>query len=205
MKTWFVYWGKELKAKVLSRDGVLVVRPDSGIPVNITHEVIRRLGESFGFTTSNYSANGYKVLNPKVRVIQGDGVDDISIRQILENLEKNGWSADNIAFGCGGALLQRLDRDTQKFAFKCSSITVNGEERDVYKAPITDSGKNSKRGRLGLYFADGGMYNNFITLNTKERAQNNTGAKENLLQTVFLNGVVTSNQTLSSIKERAIG
>jgi nicotinamide phosphoribosyltransferase len=62
-----------------------------------------------------------------------------------------GWSADNIAFGMGGALLQQVDRDTQKFAMKCSSAEVNGEWIDVQKDPATDPGKKSKAGRVELW------------------------------------------------------
>ena len=61
-----------------------------------------------------------------------------------------GWSSENLTFGSGGALLQRLDRDTQRCAYKCSQAVVGGEVRDVYKDPVTDPGKRSKRGRLVL-------------------------------------------------------
>lgn len=81
---------------------------------------------------------------------QGDGISFKSLGAILENMEKNGWAADNLAFGSGGALLQKLNRDTLKCAFKCSSIVINGQEREVYKAPVTDPGKKSKKGRLTL-------------------------------------------------------
>ena len=84
------------------------------------------------------------------RIIQGDGIDFDSLIGILAALENRGWSADNIAFGSGGGLLQKLNRDTLKFAFKCSSATIHGAERDVFKQPITDTGKRSKAGRLKL-------------------------------------------------------
>lgn len=85
-----------------------------------------------------------------VRVIQGDGINPSSIRAILERITSAGYATDNLAFGMGGALLQRLDRDTQKFALKCSAARVNGEWIDVYKDPVTDKGKQSKRGRMTL-------------------------------------------------------
>merc|ERR1712196_306599 len=65
-------------------------------------------------------------------------------------MKKNGWAADNLAFGSGGALLQKLHRDTLKCAFKCSYTKVNGKEVEVFKDPITDPGKKSKKGRLTL-------------------------------------------------------
>jgi nicotinamide phosphoribosyltransferase len=81
---------------------------------------------------------------------------------ILGGFAAYGWSADNIAFGMGGALLQQLDRDTQKFAMKCSSACVNGEWIDVQKDPITDSGKKSKAGRVTLW-TSGGEFQSAVT------------------------------------------
>jgi len=83
-------------------------------------------------------------------VIQGDGVNPDSIRLILERITHARYSADNIAFGMGGALLQKLDRDTQKFALKCSAARIDGKWMDVFKDPVTDHAKASKRGRLTL-------------------------------------------------------
>ena len=110
-------WGGELKDAVTNAKGTLVVRPDSGDPPFVVLRCLQLLGEAFG-TTKN--PKGYKVLNPKVRLIQGDGCNYQSIRKILSELKINGWSGDNVAFGMGGGLLQKVDRDTQKFAFKCS-------------------------------------------------------------------------------------
>src|SRR5208282_1904335 len=100
------------------------------------------------------NGKGYKVLN-NVRVIQGDGISEHSIKDILNIVLMNGYSATNIAFGMGGQLLQCLNRDTLKFAMKCSSITVDGEQRHVFKDPVTDHGKASKAGRLDLVRKDG--------------------------------------------------
>merc|ERR1712113_523881 len=73
-----------------------------------------------------------------------------SLQEILANMEKNKWAATNVCFGSGGALLQKMDRDTQKCAFKCCEIIVDGKTRPVFKDPITDQGKKSKQGRLKL-------------------------------------------------------
>jgi len=104
------------------------------------------LNEAFGSTVNG---KGYRVLN-HVRVIQGDGVNPESIRAILERITAAGYAADNLAFGMGGALLQKLTRDTQKFALKCSAARIDGTWRDVWKDPVTDQGKLSKRGRMTL-------------------------------------------------------
>lgn len=141
------YWGTLLKDQVEHSGSTLVVRPDSGDPTKVPVEVVEILGEKFGYTINRL---GYRVLPPYVRVIQGDGVNKQSITAILENLKQKGWSAENIAFGMGGALLQGVTRDTMKFAMKASAIKVNGLWKDVYKQPVTDPGKDSKKGRLAL-------------------------------------------------------
>lgn len=105
------------------------------------------------------------------------------------------WSAENVVFGTGGALLQRLDRDTQKFAFKCSSVTIDGSEVNVFKQPITDPGKNSKKGRLTLELRDDGKY---VTV------EENRGLPENdILVTVYENGRMTREYSLDEIRDRA--
>jgi nicotinamide phosphoribosyltransferase len=144
-------WGEELREQVIASGATVVIRPDSGDPLTINQQLIEILGQKFGYTVN---AKGFKVLN-NVRLIQGDGVNELSIRSILGGFMAMGWSADNIAFGMGGALLQQIDRDTQKFAMKCSSAQVNGEWIDVQKDPITDSGKKSKAGRVTLWQSGG--------------------------------------------------
>lgn len=190
-------WGTTLKSQVLERDGVLVIRPDSGNPVEVLPKVLGILGERFGTTTN---AKGFKVLNPKVRLIQGDGIDYQSLGTILDALRDDGWSADNIAFGSGGGLLQKVDRDTQKCAFKCSSIGIGDDLdnltwRDVYKDPVTDSGKRSKRGRLALLRNECGGYK---TVREEEAGE------RNLLVPVFRNGELLLDQNFADVRKRAL-
>lgn len=188
-------WGGTLKNEVLQRNGTLVIRPDSGDPVQVLLKghpnVFDILAEKFGCTKNE---KGYKVLADHVRVIQGDGIDFEMIDSILYALKQKGYSADNITFGSGGALLQKLNRDTLKFAFKCSSVTVDGEEQDVYKNPITDKGKQSKRGKLRLIHEDG-------TYHTKRYEESD--AKDDCLVEVFCNGEVLKEYTFTEIRERA--
>lgn len=187
-------WGQDLHDKIMKRDGTLVVRPDSGDPVEITLRVVESLGKRFGFTTN---AKGYKVLDPHVRIIQGDGVNIDSIAAICENFKTHGWSIDNIAFGSGGKLLQAHDRDEQQFAIKCSSITINGIESSVYKQPKTDPTKNSKRGRLKLV-VDAGV------IKTKENVDIHAiDFATNLLVPVYENGKLLVEYDLESIRKNA--
>lgn len=184
-------WGEELKADVEGAGGTLVVRPDSGVPHEVVVKCLDILGEKFGYTINNVGV-GYKVLNPKVRLIQGDGIDFEETRRILEAMKRAGWSADNVTFGMGGGLLQKVNRDTQKCAFKCNSVMVNGVERDVYKSPVTDPGKKSLRGQLYLTKNDKGEYVTKVGTSEKD-----------LLELVFENGEVKKTYTLAEIRERA--
>jgi nicotinamide phosphoribosyltransferase len=113
---------------------------------------VEALAEKFGTIVNG---KGFKVLPSCVRVIQGDGINEDSIRIILARLEGKGFSADNVAFGMGGALLQQVNRDTQKFAMKASAVNVNGVWQDIYKAPAGDPSKRSKAGRLCLVREEG--------------------------------------------------
>ena len=187
-------WGEMLRQKVLDRKGTLVVRPDSGNPKEVVLKVLEILGQKFG---SEINSKGYRVLHPKVRVIQGDGVNYWTIQDTLAAINRAGWSADNLTFGMGGALLQQLNRDTQKFAFKCSSITVNGQDHDVFKDPVDGHDKASKRGRLALHFKGGKWFTG--------RSSNNVIGPGDQLRTVFRNGELVVNQPVAEIRERARG
>jgi nicotinamide phosphoribosyltransferase len=144
-------WGEELRQQVIDSGATVVIRPDSGDPVEVNRKLIEILGSKFGYTTNS---KGFKVLN-NVRMIQGDGINELTVRSILGTFMAMGWSADNIAFGMGGALLQIVDRDTLQFAMKASSAEINGKWVDVYKDPIGDSGKRSKKGRVTLWTSGG--------------------------------------------------
>lgn len=187
-------WGSELRQEVIDSGATVVVRPDSGDPVEVVTKVVNLLDSKFG---SVVNTKGYKVLN-NVRVIQGDGINIDSITAILTSLKKNGFSADNLAFGMGGALLQAPQRDDQKFALKCSAILRDGVWVDVYKDPITDSGKTSKKGRLELVQSTG-VGHSFIRTVPEQYVREGTS----LMQIVFENGTLFNEDTFSNIRQRA--
>merc|ERR1719271_511383 len=149
-------WGGELTAMIEKREGRLIVRPDSGELPKIVLDVLDRLGEKFG---TEKTSTGHKKLPNYIRMIQGDGIDKNSLKMILTAMKDAGWAAENSAFGSGGALLQKLNRDTNKFAFKCSYAVIDGKGTNVFKDPITDKGKKSKAGMLTLE----SLQNEFIT------------------------------------------
>jgi nicotinamide phosphoribosyltransferase len=212
----------DIKADIEKRSAPVIVRPDSGDPVEMDLKVFKALAGVFGVSTN---AKGYAVLPPYIRMIQGDGIewyqreverDDYhnmtrsnyltyghTVEDILQNFERAGISADNIAFGSGGGLLQKWNRDTQRMAIKCSWMQIDGEGHDIFKKPKTDPTKDSKRGRLALIEEEGEL----ITVQEKELITINTipnrCGTENLLQTVFENGVLMNRQSLSDIRHNA--
>lgn len=192
------YWGEKLKETVLKREGTLVIRPDSGDPVFTFLKVFDILMEKFGYSINE---KGYKVLPPQVRVLQGDGIDIETIRAIYGALKINGVSAENLVLGMGGALLQKLDRDTQKFAFKCSYAEISGKGIDVQKHPVEidhhgvmrQSFKKSKAGKLKLIQTAEG----YKTVKVNEMPE-----YKDQLVTVFENGKIIQEETFEAIRNR---
>lgn len=184
------YWGGALKDNVLARDGVLVVRPDSGDPLEIVPDVIEALMAKFGY---DLTKQGYRLLPEKVRVIQGDGVNKESIVQIMDVMIDRGLAIGNIAFGMGGGLLQKIDRDSFGYAMKASAVFYDGVWHDVFKNPITANGsKTSKKGKQGVMRSDSGLFVARPAANIPERAE--------ALECVFLNGEIKKVQTFDQIR-----
>ena len=192
-------WGTTLKQAVLDSGGTLVIRPDSGDPLTIVLQTMRALEASFGSTVNG---KGRRVLN-NVRVIQGDGVNPDSIGAILAAMDEAGFAADNIVFGMGGALLQQINRDTQRFAMKCSAIRLGDEWHDVRKDPVTDAGKRSMKGRLTLLVnRHTGEYRT-VTLPVAWDGRTVEGDWDEALVTVFDSGKLLVDAAFSEIRKRA--
>lgn len=186
-------WCGELKEEIIACGGTLVVRPDSGNPVDIVRDTILALMDGFG---CEFNSLGYKVLPKYVRVIQGDGINLESIEAILEELKRHRISAENIAFGMGGALHMGVVRDTFGWAMKCSATCVNGVWTDVVKDPVTDKGKKSKGGRLALVQIDGV----FTTIRKEDAEAANLA---NFLVPMFKDGKVLTAASWNQVRARA--
>jgi nicotinamide phosphoribosyltransferase len=187
-------FGTTLKQQIIDSGATVIIRPDSGEPKKVVIEVLERLGSHFG-TTEN--SKGFKVLNHNVRVIQGDGITINSIPGILEACKEEGWSLDNLALGMGGGLLQQVNRDTFSFAMKASAVKINGQWNDVFKDPVGDKGKVSKRGKLNLWKTNG--INDFFT--RREEQIYDQRYFTPLLETVYHNGILVREQSLDEIRE----
>ena len=186
----------EYRDAILERDGVVVFRPDSGDPCEVNSKLIDKLWDIFGGT---YTEDGYKVLVPQVRLIQGDGIDRDMLEKIMKMLIAKRFSVDNIVFGSGGGLLQKFDRDTCKFAIKASYGTrmIDGKlhKFEIKKDPVTSKGKASKGGRLKLHKAGHG----FMTMSSTDSGMWASYTDE--LEVVFENGEIKREQTFEDVRK----
>lgn len=195
-------FAENLKEDILSRDGKVVFRPDSGNPEYIicgdpnaeegSNEwkgAIRLLDEKFG---SSLNSKGYKVLNPHVGLIYGDGMYLERYERTLERLKAMGYAASNLVIGVGG-ILRNHSRDTLGFAIKATYVEVDGEAREIEKDPITDQKKKSHKGLLSLRKI-GDAYVTKDQCSPEEEA-------DSLLKTVFYNGKLVKEADLSSIRK----
>ncbi|GAA4107120.1 nicotinate phosphoribosyltransferase [Aquimarina addita] len=192
-----------LKNEILSRDGKLVIRPDSGDPVDIicgcndSNEVVAKgvielLWDEFGGTINE---QGYKVLDPKIGAIYGDSITIQRATQICERLKEKGFASTNVVLGIGSFTYQYNTRDTFGFAMKATYVEVNGEGREIFKDPITDDGtKKSAKGLIHLY-------NNKGQIEIKDQVSSEE-EKQGLLRTVFKDGELLVNDSLTIIRER---
>lgn len=186
-------WGSDdFVANIKAKKGTVVIRVDSGNPITEVINALQILEKKYGYTLNS---KGYRVLN-NVRVIQGDGIDIDIIEKILEQVTELGYSATNVAFGMGGNLLQKANRDTLGFAEKISNVTVKGVNYDVCKNPKTDPGKRSKEGRLGLFLDSS---SNFYTAKLNE-----VNSNHNILRPVFCNGKLLIDESMTQIRNRAL-
>ena len=137
------------KNQIIASQAKVVFRPDSGDMMEIVPAILRMQESAFGVDWTEIDGQRFKKIR-HVGILQGDGIDHMAIKTLLGNIVAAGWRADNIVFGSGGALLQKVNRDTFKFAQKASAILVDGKWIGIAKDPITDSGKKSFAGVMTL-------------------------------------------------------
>uniref|UniRef100_Q0I1C1 Nicotinamide phosphoribosyltransferase n=1 Tax=Histophilus somni (strain 129Pt) TaxID=205914 RepID=Q0I1C1_HISS1 len=183
-------WGEKLKDLVIEKGGRLIIRPDSGNPIEIICKTLEILANKFGYILNQ---KGYKVLPDCLRIIQGDGINAQSLPKILDAVMQKGFSAENVNFGMGGGLLQQVNRDTMSWAMKASAICINGQWQEIYKDPITSQSKRSKKGVLALVKQG----SDWLTIKQSE-----LNGQTNQLQTVFFNGKLFIEENLTEIRLR---
>lgn len=211
----------QLKNKIMSRNGKAVFRPDSGNPVDIicgTHKLALNKEEFFNGKDDEYyqtlpkekgiiqllwdvfggiiNEQGYKVLDSHVGCIYGDSITLDRAEEILEKLKAKGFASTNIVFGVGSYSMGYATRDNQGCAVKATYVEVNGEGREIFKDPITDDGtKKSAKGLLTVV-----NQNNKLILKDS-CSWEEIYSDKNQLKTVYLNGKVLTNVTLTEIRQ----
>jgi len=199
--TWNIYEAAEkwvlLKDKIIKKNITLVVRPDSGHMREVLPKILRTLEDGFGYTVNS---KGYHVLK-NVKVLWGDGINEDTVTDPFLIATSMGISADSIMTGSGGGLMQaNIDRDTNKFAFKASNITIDGVDHAIAKNPITDSGKSSKKGRmvLGKQMPEGPFFTYTSDANPMK-----FDWKDDYLDVVYENGQLVGEEvTMKQIRDR---
>lgn len=202
-----------LKQTILNREGRLVIRPDSGDPFKIIcgfdeepkapneylHPDYERKGayellwDIFGGTVNE---KGYKVLDPHVGVIYGDSITIERQREIYKRLEDKGFAATNLVLGIGSYTYQYRTRDSLGFAMKATWCQINGEPKEIFKKPKTDSGmKNSLKGLIRVDRDENGVYYATDCVTKEQEAGG-------CLEVVFENGELKKEVSLKEIRER---
>ncbi len=193
-----------LKEEVLARDGKVVIRPDSGDPVDIicgnpkgksTEEkkgVIELLWDIFGGKTNE---KGFKELDTHIGAIYGDSITLARATQICERLKQKGFASTNVVLGIGSFTYQYNTRDTFGFAMKATYGEVNGEGREIFKDPITDDGtKKSAKGLIKIE-KENGVYKLVDQVSWEEE-------KQGELKEVFRDGKLLIDDSLAEIRKR---
>ena len=185
-------WGKALIEAVMAREGTLVIRPDSGDPVETPLRVLETLWGLFG---GHVNGKGFRVLDDHVRVIQGDGMSPVTIARLIERVAGAGFALDNIAFGMGGGLLQHVNRDTLAFAMKADAMQdAGGIWHDIAKNPATDPAKRSKPGRQAVVMDREAP----VAVRLDD-----LGGRANLLREVWRDGRLLVRHTFEDVRARA--
>lgn len=200
-----------LKNEILTRDGKVVIRPDSGDPVKIlcgdpdsnnaraNAGVIETLWDIFGGKTNEL---GYKELDPHIGVIYGDAITLERCDEICEKLMEKGFASTNVVFGVGSYTYQYNTRDTFGFALKSTYAKIDGKEVFLEKDPITDSG--TKKSQTGMVVvSDFGDKEAGVTVRqTYTEKGREAMASVDLLEDVFIDGKLVRFETLAEIRAR---
>ena len=173
---------EEIKRLVKAHKGRIVWRPDTDLPIKNVLRYSDMLAAHFGISMNT---KGYKVINENTGIIQGDGMDEVTIPELYRDYTKVGWSAENVLTGSGGGLLVKdLTRDRQRWAIKASYGEKDGVPFDIRKSPLSDMSKASKCGKLKLLKQITG----WDTLESSKLTSQQFNAYSDSLTTLYENG-----------------
>lgn len=216
----------QIKDEIMAHDGCMLIRGDSGDPVEVVTKTVFRLWDIFGGTTNS---KGYRVLDPHIKAIYGDSITPQRCKKIYEILERNGFAINNVTLGVGSFSMQCLEheefcdyidranddwcsdtctqyapytRDTFGIAVKATyAEDSEGNPIMIFKNPKTDTGnfKKSQRGCCRVYKdVDDYKYVDGLTWDEAQHIDNE-------LVTVFENGIITKEYTLDEVRANLHG
>jgi nicotinamide phosphoribosyltransferase len=185
----------EFRDLIVNSNAKIVFRPDSGDMMEVVPRILKMQEDAFGYTLTN---TGYKQIK-HVGIIQGDGVDHDSLLELLDLIINLGYSADCVIFGSGGALLQKVNRDSLKFAQKACAILVDNQWKGIAKDPVTDHGKKSKEGILTL--ARNRATGELSVVRLDQKPLDND--LDDMMQLVYYKGDLYNETVFSEVRERS--
>ncbi|MBE6853495.1 MAG: nicotinate phosphoribosyltransferase [Ruminococcus sp.] len=205
-----------LKESIMKRDGKIIIRGDSGDPVEIICGTVLNTDDGEKYTPEQLGTvrclwnefggyindKGYKVLDKHIGVIYGDAITYERACRIYELLDKMGFAASNVTLGIGSYTYQYVTRDSLGQALKATNSIVNGEERRIFKDPVTDKvkGANFKKSQKGMCCVyregDDVLYKDELTISEVREMKNN------LLLEVFCDGRLLIDESLADIRNR---
>lgn len=186
---YFKFKGKLHSIQLVGEDGLdVVINHVDRFPYQ--KGVVELLWDIFGGTINE---QGYKVLDPHIGCIYGDSITLERAEEICERLKDKGFASTNVVLGVGSYSLSYATRDSQGVACKATWCTVNGEEREIFKDPITDNGeKKSSRGLLMVYEEDG-------LIKLKDQCTKEEESK-GLLRLIYEDGEIIGKTNLEDIR-----
>lgn len=211
------------KEDILKHNGILLIRPDSGDPIDIVCGTNRNFNngdyklstpEELGSVEllwhifgGSINSKGYKVLNPKIKVIYGDGITLNRAEEIYHRLQLKGFASNNVTFGVGSfshqciempdGSLQPFTRDTFSIAVKATYGEVNGEPIPIFKNPKTDK-EHFKKSQAGCCIVTKDENGNI----TYEDGYNWTVSRSSLMKTIFKDSEMMNEDNLKDIRNR---
>ncbi len=192
----------QIKDEIMAHNGCMLMRGDSGDCVEVVTKTVFKLWDEFGGTVNS---KGYKVLDPHVKAIYGDSITVQRCEAIYKILEENGFACSNVALGVGSfsfqcieeeGVLKPFTRDTFSSCIKATYCEIAGEPHPIFKNPKDGGFKKSQKGCCVVMQDANGEYSYKDEFTWKEACENS----ENKLVTVFKDGVLLKEQSLSEIR-----
>lgn len=203
----------QCRDEIMNHNGCLLVRGDSGDPVEVVTQTVFHLWEQFGGTVNS---KGYKVLDPHIKAIYGDSITPTRAQQIYQILTENGFAASNVTLGVGSFSMQCLEsfeenahipafspytRDTFGIAIKATyAEDEQGNPIPIFKNPKESSFKKSHKGCIVVKEKDGEL------VAEDGHAYIHTLIDEdNMMEPVFCDGQMEKEYSLKQIRDRLYG